>query len=136
MLTFTLINSNSGGSESIKNEDCFFQVSFSVMSMNHEKCFRPYRTASLKTDKSDEKSNQLLYRKKKTFAVGHGCSPWWDDTDNPQEVELLKTESIPCYEIKPIVPSELKDVELRMFDLSDLSGSEITTNLKRLNSGI
>jgi hypothetical protein len=32
------------------------------------------------------------------------------------------------------VPNELKNVELKMFDLSDLSDKEITTNLIKLNS--
>jgi hypothetical protein len=131
LLTFTLINLNSGGTENIKNEDCFFQVSFSVTA--NEKCFCPYKAASSKTDKDDEKSNQLLFRKKKTFAVGHGCSPSWNDNDM-DFTDKITTEVIPVYEIKPIVPNELKSVELKMFDLSDLSGKEITTNLVKLNS--
>jgi hypothetical protein len=131
LLTFTLINLNTGGAENIKNEDCFFQVSFTVSS--NEKCFYPYKTAASKTDKDDEKSNLLLFRKKKTFAVGHGCSPSWNDNDVDFS-DLIKAESIPVYEIKPIVPNELKSVELKMFDLSDLSDKDITANLIKLNS--
>ncbi len=131
LLTFTLINLNTGGSENIKNEDCFFQVSFSVTS--NEKCFCPYKAAASKTDKDDEKSNLLLFRNKKTFAVGHGCSPSWND-DDIDFTDSIKTEAIPVYEIKPIVPNELKSVELKMFDLSDLSDKDITTNLVKLNA--
>lgn len=131
LLTFTLINLNTGGAENIKNEDCFFQVSFSVNA--NEKCFCPYKAASSKTDKDDEKSNLLLFRKKKTFAVGHGCSPSWNDNDI-EFTNSITTEAIPVYEIKPIVPNELKSVELKMFDLSDLSDKDITTNLVKLNS--
>lgn len=131
LLTFTLINLNTGGAENIKNEDCFFQVSFSVTA--NEKCFCPYKAAASKTDKDDEKSNLLLFRKKKTFAVGHGCSPSWNDNDT-EFTDSIKTEAIPVYEIKPIVPNELKSVELKMFDLSDLSDKDITTNLEKLNS--
>jgi hypothetical protein len=131
LLTFTLINQNTGGAENIKNEDCFFQVSFSVSA--NEKCFCPYKAASSKTDKDDEKSNLLLFRKKKTFAVGHGCSPSWNDSDI-EFTRSITTEAIPVYEIKPIVPNELKSVELKMFDLSDLSDKDITTNLVKLNS--
>ncbi|MEZ5027542.1 MAG: helicase-related protein [Ferruginibacter sp.] len=131
LLTFTLINLNTGGAENIKNEDCFFQVSFSVTA--NEKCFCPYKAAASKTDKEDEKSNLLLFRKKKTFAVGHGCSPSWNDNDI-DFTDSIKTEAIPAYEIKPIVPNELKSVELKMFDLSDLSGKDITSNLVKLNS--
>jgi hypothetical protein len=131
LLTFTLINLNTGGAENIKNEDCFFQVSFSVTA--NEKCFCPYKAASSKTDKDDEKSNLLLFRKKKTFAVGHGCAPSWNDNDI-EFTNSITTEAIPVYEIKPIVPNELKSVELKMFDLSDLSNKNITTNLVKLNS--
>lgn len=131
LLTFTLINLNTGGTDNIKNDDCFFQVSFSVSA--DEKCFCPYKAASAKTDKEDEKSNLLLFRRKKTFAVGHGCSPSWNDSDETF-TNVITTNAIPSYEIKPIVPNELKSVELKMFDLSDLSGKDITTNLVKLNS--
>jgi len=131
LLTFTLINRNSGGAENIKNEDCFFQVSFSVTS--DEKCFSPYKTATSKADKDDEKSNLLLFRNKRNFAVGHGCSPSWNDKDI-DFTNSIASEAIPVYEIKPIVPNELKSVELKMFDLSDLSGKDITTNLVKLNA--
>lgn len=131
LLTFTLINMNAGGSENIKNEDCFFQVSFSVSS--NEQCFCPYKVAASKADKDDEKSNLLFFRNKKTFAVGHGCSPSWNDNDI-DFTDSIKSESIPAYEIKPIIPNELKSVGLKMFDLSDLSDKDITVNLLKLNS--
>lgn len=131
LLTFTLINLNTGGTENIKNEDCFFQVSFSVGA--NEKCFCPYRAAASKTDKDDEKSNLLLFREKKTFAVGHGCSPSWNDNDIEFTNSII-TEAIPAYEIKPIVPNELKSVELKMFDFCDLSDKDITANLIKLNT--
>ncbi len=131
LLTFTLINQNSGGAENIRNEDCFFQVSFSVGAS--EKCFSPYKVVASKTDKEDEKSNHLLFRKKKTFAVGHGCSPKWDDSETEFANSII-TEAIPSYEIKPIVPRELESVPLKMFDLSDLSSKDVTENLVKLNS--
>jgi hypothetical protein len=46
LLTFTLINMNTGGTENIKNENCFFQVSFSVSA--EENCFRPYKAVASK----------------------------------------------------------------------------------------
>jgi hypothetical protein len=131
LLTFTLINQNNGSTENIKNEDCFFQVSFSVTA--NERCFCPYKAAASKTDKEDEKSNLLLFRKKKTFAVGHGCSPSWKDNDI-DFTDSIATEAIPVYEIKPIIPRELENVPLKMFHLSDLSTKDITTNLVKLNA--
>lgn len=131
LLTFTLINKNTGAKENIRNEDCFFQASFSVSAC--ENCFCPYKLAASKTDQDDEKSNQLLFRKKKTFAVGHGCSPVWVDDDS-QTVNTITTEAIPSYEINPIVPNELKSVALKMFDMSDLAKGDITSTLVQLNS--
>lgn len=131
LLTFTLINKNKGARENIRNEDCFFQVSFSASAS--EECFCPYKLAASKTDQDDEKSNQLLFRNKKTFGVGHGCSPAWVDDDS-QTVNTITTEAIPSYEIKPIVPNELKSVELKMFNMSDLAKGDITSNLVQLNS--
>lgn len=130
LLTFTIINKNQGSRDNIRNEDCFFQVSFSVSAS--ENCFCPYKLVASKTDKEDEKSNQLLFRKKKTFAVGHGCSPAWAD-DESEFINTITTEAIPSYEIKPIVPNELKSVALKMHDMSDLATGDITSNLIQLN---
>lgn len=131
LLTFTLINLNTGGSENIRNEDCFFQISFSVSAK--ENCFIPYKVTASKTDKEDEKSNLLLFRNKKNFAVGHGCSPSWNDNDG-EFTSSIKAEAIPVYEIKPIVPRELESVPLKMFEMSDLYNHDITINLIKLNS--
>ena len=131
LLTFTLINLNSGGIENINNDECFFQVSFTIQS--NEKCFYPYKVVSSKADKDDDKSNLLLFRNKKTFAVGHGCSPKWDDSEI-ENTNTITTEALPYYEIKPIVPNELKNIELKMFEMSDLPDHDFTINLSRLNS--
>jgi hypothetical protein len=47
LLTFTLINKNHGNGDNIKNEDCFFQICFSVTAV--EACFCPYKLAASKT---------------------------------------------------------------------------------------
>lgn len=133
LLTFTLLNCNQDSSENIKNEKCFFQVSFSVTSADDEKCFTSYKSISSSADKEDERSNRLLYRNKKTFAVGHGCSPAWDDRE-PDHVNTIWTEVLPVYEIKPIVPNELKSGKLKMLDLSDVGDSDISVLLEELNS--
>jgi hypothetical protein len=131
LLTFTMINRHEGARENVRNEDCFFQVSFSVKA--NENSIFPYKLAASKTDQDDERSNQLLFRKKKTFAVGHGCSPSWPDDDSAF-VSSITTEAIPSYEIKPIVPNDLKNVALQMFNMSDLVKGDITENLILLNS--
>jgi len=129
LLTFTLINMKLCKKENINNEDCFFQVSFTVSA--EEKCFDPYIVTFSKADKEDEKSNHLLFRKKKIFAVGHGCSPKWDDNE-VNSIDKIIAEVIPSYEVKPIVPRELENINLSMLELSDLSDDDILENLKKL----
>jgi len=131
LFTFTLINLNTVDSENIKNQDCFFQVKFSVSS--DEKCFVSQPSTSSLADKDDERSNRLLFRNKNSFAVGHGCSPVWSDLDTLATSEII-AEPLPTYEIKPIVPNELKSVALKMYDLSDLSKNDISKNLNDLNA--
>lgn len=131
LLTFTLINDNEEGAHI--SENCYFQVSFSVSSEESEKCFLPYKTDGSLADKDDEKSNRLLYRNKSCFAVGHGCSPVWNDTDC-ECTERITADIIPVYEIKPIVPNDLRSIELKMFDFSDLSDKDILVNLESLNN--
>lgn len=130
LLTFTLINRNSGSKDSISNENCFFQVSLEIKS--EEKCFFPYKSAISKADKDDERSNLLLFRNKRTFAVGHGCSPAWDDADTIS-TGWIRTEAMPTYEIKPIVPAELPGAALKMYELSDRSAHDLSSSLNRLN---
>lgn len=132
LLTFTLINQNVSSGENINNEECFFQVSFSVKTPDDEKCFCPYKSTTSKSDKDDEKSNHLLYRHKKTFAVGHGCSPKWNDNDS-EYTNSITTEAIPSYELKPVVPNSLGHINLGMYELSDLAENEKTESLDLLN---
>lgn len=132
LLTFTLINLNTGSKDNIRNEDCFFQVSFRVTAENGQQCFIPYRTIASATDKEDEKSNALLFRAKKTFAVGHGCSPRWDD-EASETINAIHTESISTYEIKPILPAGLKEVGLYMYELSDLTDKDVSPVLTAMN---
>ena len=131
LFTFTLINLNTVDSENIKHQDCFFQVTFSVSS--NEQCFVSQPTTSSIADKDDERSNRLLFRNKKSFAVGHACSPTWDDIDGDSTSKII-AEPLPSYEIKPIVPNELKSIALKMYDLSDLTNDDISKNLNELNS--
>ncbi len=131
LCTFSLINRCKTNGV-IRNEDCFFQVSFSVQAQDNSACFRPYPTRKLVLATEDDLSNQLLYRKRHSFAVGHGCAPVWAETANGQATEI-RAEVIPAFEIKPIVPNPLPDISLKMYDLSDYGDSDsLTTSLVKL----
>ncbi|MEI9865317.1 MAG: hypothetical protein WDN00_12350 [Limisphaerales bacterium] len=69
-------------------------------------------------DDLEDQSLRLLYRHRKTFAVGHGCAAQWPEIEAPT-VNQIKTDALPTYEIKPILPRTIDGLELSMRQLSD-----------------
>ena len=131
LLTFSLINRRTAEGV-IRNEDCFFQVSFSVEASDSSACFRPYPARRLALFTEDDLSNQLLYRKRRTYAVGHGCAPVWTEVEDGKATQI-SAETIPAFEIKPIVPNPLRELLLRMYDLSDYGDlTSMISNLSKL----
>lgn len=114
LYTFTLENIKHKEGASVKDEDCFFQVKFQLLS---EKGFSPLPDSQRITEDEDYQSNQLLYRNVRNYAIGHGCAADWDDETGP--VYCISTAIFPKYDIKPIVPNtSIAGVNLRMLDMS------------------
>lgn len=120
LYTFTLQN-DLICETSIRDEDCYFQVQFDLMS---GRGFSPMPETEKLTNDNDYLSNQMLYRNIKTYAIGHGCAAKWDENEFP--VKKLSTSIFPMYEIKPIVPSKIDGVSLEMYKMSDLGSKEET----------
>ena len=120
LYTFTLQN-DLICETSIRDEDCYFQVQFDLIS---EQGFSPMPETEKLTSDNDYLSNQMLYRNIKTYAIGHGCAAKWDENEFP--VKKLATSIFPMYEIKPIVPSKIDGVSLEMYKMSDFGSKEET----------
>ena len=120
LYTFTLQNDLICES-SIKDEDCYFQVQFNLVS---EQGFPAMPETEKLTNDNDYLSNQMLYRNIKTYAIGHGCAAKWNENEIP--VKMISTSVFPVYEMKPIVPSQIKGVSLEMYKMSDLGSKEET----------
>lgn len=118
LLTVTLINTNRSGNGRTDNENCYFQVSMRLRSANGEACFLEYPEREGEALDLEDKSMMLLYRHRKTFAVGHGCAADWEEVDG--RATLVRSEVLPAYEVKPVVPTRFKDLTLSMLELSDL----------------
>lgn len=110
--TFTLENAKEKKSESIKDDECFFQTKFRIFS---EKGFTPLPDGQRITKDEDYLSNQLLYRNVRNYAIGHGCAADWDDSET---VTWISSAIFPKYDIKPIVPNKIEGVSLEMLKLS------------------
>lgn len=127
LITFALVNDSLGGGRG--DEDCLFQCRISVHDPNGSACFLEYPERLQDVDGEHEQSAdllaaqerdsmRLLYRKRRVFAVGHGCAPEWARSETNATTRIW-TESVPVYEIPPVVPAELAELELRLDALSN-----------------
>lgn len=117
LITFTLINRRQSENRTPDNSDCFFQCGFSVAADDGQACFQSYPEQPHGQKNHDESSLQLLHQHRRTFAVGHGCAADWQNSDD-ERAALIRTEVMPTYEIKPVLPTRIAGLDLRMKDLA------------------
>jgi hypothetical protein len=118
LVTFTLINRTEMSGDSPKDHECFFQCGFEVEDTDGAACFLDYPEREGLEEDEEEQSLRLLYRHRHTFAVGHGCAAAWPE-DAVESATRISTDSLPSYEIKPILPREIPGLDLSMRLLSE-----------------
>ena len=134
LITFTLVNRRLSEGKASDNADCFFQSGFSVRGAGGEACFLSYPERPRDPGDPEELSLQLLYLHRRTFAVGHGCAPEWAEPTSGRTT-LIRTEVLPLYEVKPVLPTQVEGLELRMIDLaSDKPGTASTLCMRLTNA--
>lgn len=88
----------------------------------------------------EEQLSELLYSKKKNYAVGHGVSVM-EEMDTSDQLKELRTTYLPTYKVKGIrfdmegISKEQSDVILSMKNLSDyssLSKDKVISNLETI----
>jgi helicase-like protein len=131
LLTISLVNARQSRNGRPSNERCFFQVSFQVCAVDNSPCFMEYPEPRGLLLDEEEQSMAMLYRHRKTYAIGHGCAAEWNEVSEGR-ADSIRTEAIPVYELKPIIPTRFEDLPLRMLDLSD--AGEPAPIVSRLNS--
>ncbi|WP_019991386.1 helicase-related protein [Rudanella lutea] len=126
-LTFTLTNCKLYR-DSFDNSEILYQNELSVVT--EKGVIQPYREKISTVDTEEEEELRLLYRKKRVYGIGHGCSVEWK-ADVDGNVERISSSFLPVYEIPPVDPTQ--HVELAMYDLSDLGDwGKAKENLCRL----
>ena len=118
LLTVALINRHKSATGRADNKKCFFQVELRLKAADQSAPFLEYPDREGESLDQEEESLQLLYRHRKTYAVGHGCAADWQGEED--RVYMIQSDIIPSYEIKPIVPTRFPDLDLKMYDLSTL----------------
>ena len=120
------MNCNESATGQADNSKCFFQVELRLRSGDHTAPFLEYPEREGEPLDQEEDSLRLLYRHRKTFAVGHGCATDWNEVVEGR-ADTIQSDIVPSYEVKPINPTSFPDLELKMFDLSTL-GNELAIN--------
>jgi hypothetical protein len=131
IVTFTLINRTQMSGSSPKDSECLFQCEFAVENADGRPCFLEYPERQGAEEDQEEQSIRLLYRHRKTFAIGHGCAASWPETEGAS-VALVRTETMPTHEIKPILPREISGLDLSMRQLSSANDAQAIAACERL----
>ena len=110
--TFTLENTYSSASKTNLDTESFFQCGFALQS---EKGFMPLPDSlKINVHDPDYLSNKMMYRNVFNFAIGHGCAADWEEKEG--KVTRIETAVFPSYEVKPIMPSRIRGISLKMYD--------------------
>ncbi len=109
----------------------FFQVTFSATAANGLS-IEPYPEFEPPDNDEEEESIALLYRNRRTFAIGHGCAANWEEStagaDAPT-VAYVEADPLPSFEVTSLTPDVFEQhadgtrtsVSVSMKELSDKS---------------
>ena len=103
------------------NERAFFQVGLRVgSSQPGTPVIAEYRQPLGLADDEESRSYELLYRERKTYAVGHGCAAAWTSADGGCSTEVF-TEHLPHYDVPSLsfeFPPGVAAPDVRMSSLA------------------
>ncbi|TVT52287.1 helicase [Amycolatopsis rhizosphaerae] len=95
----------------------------------------PYPEFELPDRDDEEQSIDLLYRKKRTYAIGHGCAAEWDDT-RESTVPSVRAVAMPAYEVVSLTPNiYLADEDGNYLLDADGERRSVTVSMKALADG-
>lgn len=136
LITLALKNTNLAGPDGMDEEHVFFNVSITATSAGSQKeIFTEYSSIPLFKHDEEELSLALLYKNRKTYAVGHGCSANWKCEDGATNSYSVYTEAIPSFEI-PKTDFDIPGLDPSILSMKELSGigtlkeEEIVSKLK------
>jgi hypothetical protein len=112
-------------------EEWIFQPTLSLRSADHSAVFLPRELEpTLTKSEPDRDSNRLLFRKRREFAIGHGCAADWVTRDDHETAFEVKTDFIPTYEVPRVEAPSLPHRILDMTELAAMnSGTEVRARL-------
>lgn len=135
LVTVTLVNS-AEQNEDVRYPDaseCLYQVGFRCRVPEGDICEYPDVDRAFSGE--EERELELMYRRHKTFAVGHGCAASWENSTDTDHVstELLPKSVVPdlTHRLSPEYALENSGSDAgsdRVFDLAFLASPETGVN--------
>lgn len=103
LVTVTLVNARTNDDEHPERawDDMLLQVEFDVI-MNTGEVLE-YPSVAIASHDPEEQELRLLHRRARVFAIGHGCSPEWEEVSG--SVHAVRSEVMPTY-VVPRVSAE------------------------------
>lgn len=134
--TATVVNTGKAAYQS-DNEKSYFQVSLSIEGTPGTSPFRAFsETAPPFGSDPEDGSLQLLYRKKKFFAAGHGTSASWQVDNSGDRATVISTDNLPSYSVPDTefeLPANGKEPpNLSMRHLAEDKTPEVVKSLESL----
>ena len=104
LVTVTLVNArvNDDAHPERAWDEMLLQVEFTVTVQGDGEVLE-YPSVAMASHDMEEQELRLLHRNARVFAIGHGCSPEWDDTGT--RVVAVRSEVMPSY-VVPRVSAE------------------------------
>lgn len=130
LVTVAVVNQVTGTGPS----SAFFQMAFTVVAAGGL-IIEPYPEVELPDRDDEEQSIDLLYRNKRTYAIGHGCAAEWEGgADSP--VPLVRAVALPAYEVVSLTPNIYLTDDDGNYQL-DSGGNRqpVTVSMKNLADG-
>lgn len=122
LVTVALVNQAPGSGSG----SALFQMGFDAVATDGL-VIEPYPEVARPDRDLEEQSIDLLYRKKRTYAIGHGCAADWDEGTSGS-VRWVRAEPLPAYEVVSLTPNVY---------LTDGQGNRapITVSMEELSRG-
>lgn len=130
LVTVAVVNQVTGSGPS----SALFQMGFTVAAAGGL-VIEPYPEAELPDRDDEEQSIDLLYRNKRTYAIGHGCAAEWEGGAG-SPVPLLRAVALPAYEVVSLTPNIYLMNEDGSYRLdSEGQRQAVTVSMKELADG-
>jgi hypothetical protein len=130
LITVVVVNETPGNGPA----NAFFQMGFRILP-EHGVSFEAYPEVSSPDRDEEEQSIDLLYRNKRTYAIGHGCAATWASEATGQ-ITSIAAEALPGYEVVSLTPN-IYQTDANGNYVLDSSGSRIpvVVSMKELAEG-